>query len=101
MVDVLGGQLIRVYRNKNLAVTDVAMSPEGIGFAAGFEPVGRLATSPVPGKVQVIESDSGLNRWYNLDVDYRAVARRVHLAVVDRNQMWIATDTGMILRLSR
>jgi hypothetical protein len=32
-------------------------------------------------------------------VDYRAVANRVTLAVVDAKNMWLATDSGMILKL--
>ena len=31
-------------------------------------------------------------------VDYRAVANRVVLAVVDEKNMWMATDGGMILK---
>jgi hypothetical protein len=34
-----------------------------------------------------------------MPVDYRATANRVWLAVVDAENMWLATDGGMILKL--
>jgi hypothetical protein len=35
-----------------------------------------------------------------MDVDYRAVARRARLAASDPGNVWVATDTGMILKLA-
>ena len=32
-------------------------------------------------------------------VDYRAVARRVILSGADEQNLWLATDNGMILKL--
>ena len=52
----------------------------------------------VPGKVQVLKS-TDLNSWIEMPVDYRATANRTLLAVVDDEHMWMATDTGMILKL--
>jgi hypothetical protein len=36
-----------------------------------------------------------------MPVDYRAVARRVILAAASPDDVWIATDTGMILKLGK
>jgi len=95
-----GSELKRSFRAKEVAITDIAVAPSGLGVAAGFEPPGKLARTPVPGRVRMFES-TDLDRWQEVRSDYRAVARRVSLSVVDQNTMWIATDTGMILRLVR
>ncbi|MDZ4801178.1 MAG: YCF48-related protein [Bryobacteraceae bacterium] len=94
------GKLVRSFRQKDVAITDVAVVPKGGGLIGGFEPPGRLARTPVPGKVRLWLS-TDFTSWYEFPVDYRAVARRVRLAVVDDSHMWAATDTGMILRLVR
>ena len=36
-----------------------------------------------------------------MEVDYHAVARRVILSAAGPNDIWAATDTGMILKLTR
>ena len=65
-------------------------------YAAGFEPSGTIFRSPVPGKVRITRSGN-LTDWIECEVDYRAVATRVMLAPAG-DQMWAATDTGMILK---
>lgn len=86
-------------RRKDLATTGIAMvAGGGSAFAAGFEPVGLIARSPVPGRVRVLET-TDLSAWKEMEVDYRAVATRVSVTAIDRQHAWIATDTGMILRL--
>ncbi len=92
------GKNRRVFRTKDSAITDVAFVSGGPAFLAGYEPLGELARSPVPGRVRVFRS-ADLNDWREMEVDYRATARRVMLAAVDRDHVWAATDTGMILRL--
>ena len=37
--------------------------------------------------------------WTEMEVDYRAVATASMLATPDREEIWIATDSGMILKL--
>ena len=54
--------------------------------------------SPIPGKLKVLQS-SDLEKWTEMTVDYRAVAHSAIIAGPDENHLWIATDTGMILRL--
>ena len=55
---------------------------------------------PVPGKLKVLKSKD-LKTWADMEVDYRAVGSNAVLAVVDETHAWIATDTGMILRLQQ
>jgi hypothetical protein len=38
-----------------------------------------------------------LKTWNDMNVDYRAVANRVHVSAIDGKNAWIATDGGMIL----
>jgi hypothetical protein len=40
-----------------------------------------------------------LDHWEQIPVDYRAVANRVIASAVDEQNIWIATDAGMILKL--
>jgi hypothetical protein len=92
------GEFKRCYRRKEFAVTDVSVLAGGPAFIAGFQPVGLLARTPVPGKVRIASSHDFVS-WTDSEVDYRAVATRVMLAVVDAQHAWAATDSGMILRL--
>lgn len=88
----------RAFRREDRAVTDVALLTGGPAYLAAIEPPGRLAWSPVPGKVKLIKS-ADMSTWTEMEVDYRAVAHRAILAVFDAGHAWAATDTGMILRL--
>ena len=88
----------RAFRREDRAVTDVTLLTGGLAYLAAVEPAGRLAWSPVPGKVKLMRS-ADTSAWTEMEVDYRAVARRVILAVLDADHAWAATDTGMILRL--
>ena len=40
-----------------------------------------------------------MENWTEMEVDYRAVAHAAIIAGPDENNVWIATDTGMILKL--
>lgn len=97
-IDWRTGKSTRVFRRKDRVVTDVALTSRGAAYLAAFEPVGKLFRSPVPGKLRILKSED-LSNWREMEVDYRALARRAMLAVVDENHIWAATDTGMILRL--
>jgi len=98
-LDLTTGSNYTALRRKDRAITDVALLDGGPGYAAGFQPSGLIAYSPVPGPVKVLRSDD-LKTWTEMPVDYRAVARRVVLAAVDATHIWMATDTGMILKLT-
>jgi hypothetical protein len=87
------------YREKDRAITDVrAFAGSNRGIIAGYETEGTIYRSPIPGKLKVLTSDD-LENWQEMTVDYRAVAHRAMIAGPDENHLWIATDTGMILKL--
>jgi hypothetical protein len=94
--DLRTGKSTSVFKQKDRRVTDALVDPEGRGFLAAVEPQGRLASSPVPGKVRILRS-ANLADWEEMRVNYKAVARNVMLAGPDRQHIWAATDTGMIL----
>ncbi len=98
-MDLATGKSERAFRRKDRAVTDVLVEPKGPAYLAAIEPQGTLFHSPVPGKLKMLRSDD-LDTWTDMDVDYRAVARRAYLSAADPGNIWVATDTGMILKLA-
>jgi hypothetical protein len=98
-LDMKTGGSTRVLARKDLATTDIVLLGDGTAYAAGFEPTGRIARLPVPGKLRVFQSPD-LDNWTEMKVDYRAVANYVVLAARDAHHVWLATDTGMVLRLA-
>lgn len=92
------GNSVRVFRRTDRAVTDAALLPNGPAYLAAVEPQGLRVRLPVPGKLRILRSES-LAEWQEMEVDYRAFARRAMLAVADPGNVWVATDTGMILKL--
>jgi Photosynthesis system II assembly factor YCF48 len=95
LLDLRSGKNSPVLQKKDMSITDIFLGETS--YAAGFLPPGALAESPVPGKVRIVRS-ANLTDWTEDEVDYRAVATRVSLANAG-DQMWAATDTGMILKL--
>jgi hypothetical protein len=91
-----GGRSESVYRDSKFAVSDVWLDPDGTAYLAGAVHPGRLRV--VPGRVQVLKS-SDLKVWSAMEADYRALATRTVLAAAG-GSMWLATDTGMILKLA-
>lgn len=93
------GRSDRVYRTKDRAITDVRLF-DGFNQAviAGYETLGKIYRSPIPGKLKVLSTSDGEN-WDEAEVDYRAVARRAFIAGPDPDHVWIGTDTGSILNL--
>jgi len=98
-IDLATGKTTRAFRRKDRAVTDVLVTAKAPAYLAAIEPPGTLFHSPVPGKLKMLKSDD-LEDWTEMSVDYRAVARRACLATPDGKNVWVATDTGMILKLS-
>lgn len=96
-IDLRENSTERVYREKTRAVTDVALAGN-TAYLAAIEPPGKLRQTPVPGRLVMIRS-SNLRDWEEMEVDYRAFGRRAVLAVGGESDVWVATDTGMILRL--
>ena len=72
----------------------------GGGYLAGFQVVGTVRDSPIPGKLKIYSSDD-LDTWHEMPVDYRADAHRAIIAAPDPDHVWVATDTGMILKLEK
>jgi hypothetical protein len=97
-IDLLTGKSRRVFRRKDRVVTDAALPAKGPAYLATVEAAGTLARTPVPGKLKLYRSDN-LSDWQEMEVDYRAVAQRAVLAAPDAASVWVATDTGMILKL--
>lgn len=94
------GDSQRVFRQADRAVTDIALPVEGPAYLAAVEPQGLKVRLPVPGKLKVLRSFD-LAKWEEMEVDYRAFAGRAVLAVAAPLDIWLATDTGMILKLAR
>jgi hypothetical protein len=90
----------RAFRQNDRAITDVICNPAGDSFLAGYESVGDIHPSPIPGKVKILKS-ADMKNWTEMSVDYRAVARRVWLAAPAGGSVWAATDTGMIMELPK
>jgi photosystem II stability/assembly factor-like uncharacterized protein len=100
VMNLVTGKNDRVLRQTNFAATDVVVLSSGAGVVAGFVPAGKLAQTPIPGKLRILTSNNLIN-WTDMEIDYRAVARRASLAFAGREHGWVATDTGMILHLAR
>ena len=88
----------RVFRDKTPRVIDSALYPGPHVYLAGVEPTGKMNSAAIPGKVRILESDD-FQTWTDMPVDYKAVARSVIMTGPDRDHLWVATDTGMILHL--
>ena len=98
-VDLHTGKSDRVFRQRDSAITDVRLfSGLSTAVIAGYEASGPIYRGPIPGKLKVLISED-LETWSEMTVDYRAVAHRAMIAGPDPDHLWIATDTGMILRL--
>ncbi|MGA2579403.1 MAG: hypothetical protein ABSH24_25615 [Bryobacteraceae bacterium] len=99
LIDGITGKSSIVYNAPDRAITDVLLLPSGTGFLAGVEVVGKLQHTPIPRKLKILRSED-LNDWQEMDVDYRATAVRAMLRVAGDGSLWVATDTGMILKLA-
>lgn len=85
-----------VFLQAGRAGRDVAVLSGGEVAVAAVEFMGKSHLIPIPGKLKMMTSTS-LETWVDEPVDYRAVAKRPILAV-GGGQVWVATDTGMILK---
>jgi hypothetical protein len=96
-LDWMTGKNQTVFRDKRYFITDVWLSSEGTSYLAGIETAGEVR-SIAPGNVKVFKS-SDMSSWTEMKVDYRAVASRAILSGADEENLWLATDNGMILKL--
>jgi hypothetical protein len=88
-----------IFAERDRAVTDIALLSDGGAVLAAIEPPGNSPQVPIPGKLKMLQS-SNLKVWREVDVDYRVVAQRAVIAAPDPQHMWVATDTGAILKLT-
>jgi hypothetical protein len=96
-LDWTTGKNQAIFRDKRYFITDVWLTQEGTSYLAGIQTAGQVR-SIVPGNVKVFKS-SDMKNWSEMEVDYRAVARRVILSGSGEQNLWLATDNGMILKL--
>jgi hypothetical protein len=96
-LDWTTGKNQAVFRDKRWAITDVWITKDGTSYLAGIELAGQVK-SIAPGNVKVFRSKDMIT-WEEMAVDYRAVARRAILSGADEQNLWLATDNGMILKL--
>jgi hypothetical protein len=97
-LDLVSGMSKSAFRAKDRRVFDGVLFHGPAAVIAAVEPTGRLNSVPIPGKIKMLSSVD-LTQWKEMDVDYRGVATTLVLAGPDREHLWVATDTGMILRL--
>ena len=96
-IDWKSGKSATVYHDKQFAISDLWMIADGTVYLGGTVANGELR-SVIPGRVQVLKSRD-LKTWTEQEVDYRAVARQVVFSGADPDNLWMATDSGMILKL--
>ena len=94
-----GGKSARVFRDHNSRITDLALTPGGVAYLVGQEVTGKLHQNPIPGKLKIYRSND-MATWTEMDVDYRATAASAVVSAADARNIWVATDTGMILKLT-
>jgi len=99
-MDGAGGQIRRAFRRADCAVTDVAFLTSGTALLVGVDAAAKGDRQLLPSAVRVLSSDD-LREWKEMEVEGPCSAHSVVLSVVDPGCAWLATDTGVILRLER
>jgi len=98
-IDWKRGRSPRTFRRRDMQITDILVPPRGPAYLAGVEVAGRLAHTPVPGKLKLFKS-TDMDEWEDQPADYRAEGTRAMLASSGPGEFWAATDAGMILKLT-
>jgi hypothetical protein len=98
-IDWRTGKSQTVFRDKRFHITDVVTLPDGTAYIAGPAVVGQMRDA-IPSKIHVLTTRD-FATWTEMEVDYKAVATRLVMAAADPDNIWIATDSGMILKLTR
>ncbi len=86
-----------IFHQTGRVARDFIILPGGEIIAAAVELLGKSNDVPIPGKLKMMSS-TNLTSWLDEKADYRAVAMRTILAAGDAKHVWVATDTGMILK---
>lgn len=91
----------RVFRQSDRSITDVLLLPSGTAYIAGVVSTAIIHDNPIPGKLKILRSTTAgeFKTWEDIPVDYRAEAHQAILSAPDEKNIWVATDTGMILKL--
>ena len=97
-IDWKTGKSARAYRDQHRRITDVAVLSDKLAYLAGQEVPGQFHQSPIPSRLKMYKS-TDLQNWKEMEVDYRATAALALLSAPDAQNIWVATDTGMILKL--
>jgi photosystem II stability/assembly factor-like uncharacterized protein len=92
------GKSVRAFRQPDRSVTDIAWLGN-TAFLAAVEPPGKLFQLPIPGRLHVLRSEDGMH-WSEMKVDYRAIGVQAIFAH-SGSDLWLATNTGQILKLAR
>jgi hypothetical protein len=102
------GDSTRIFRKADRLTTDILLTESGTAYLAGIEMKTAVRENPVPGKLTVIRLDASAKpediKPEEMPVDYRANAHSVVIASAPaagslEPNIWVATDTGMILKL--
>jgi hypothetical protein len=96
-IHLASGKADRVYRERDRHVMDGAYLCDGSLVLAAVVTPGRMHHLPVAGPVRFLQRQG--SSWVEMEVDYRASAARIALALSPDGAAWAYTDTGMILRL--
>jgi hypothetical protein len=96
-LDLDGLKTQPVFRQTDRVARDAVVLPDGEVLVAAIERLGELSEVPIPSKLKMMHS-TDLETWLPESADYRAVAMRPMLAAADAHNIWVATDTGMILK---
>ena len=92
------GRSARVFRDRHSRITDIALISDKLAYLAGEEVPGKMQQTPIPTRLKMYKS-TDLQDWKEMEVDYRATAALALMSAADANNIWVATDTGMILKL--
>jgi hypothetical protein len=93
------GTSTAVFGAKDRDITDLLVLPDGTVYLAALEVEGRLQHSPIPRRLRILKS-TDLFTWTEMAVDYRASAVHAILRRAPDGAVWVATDTGMMLKLA-
>jgi hypothetical protein len=97
-----GGESTRLYRKSDRFITDILLTQGGTAYMAGTETTAVVQDNPIANKVKIIRTRDNEN-FEEMQVDYKAHAHRVFLAAAPTEglepEIWLATDTGTILKL--
>lgn len=95
-IDWKTGQSRRAFRRSDVAVTDVGFDAQGNAWLAGI----HRSRGRTTGRVRAFHSRD-LSDWTEAPAGGRNTAARAILATCCGEALWMATDSGALLRLSR